>query len=280
MSLRKHGAGRGATVAFLLSTPQTGVDSILVTYSLMGPVFAVFRPIAALITGLIGGGLVDLFQGQGVASQGQLQGQDHPQDQGQPQGQECSEDCCNHTKKVSLIVRMIRHGFVTLPRDIGGAMLVGVMIAAVISAVVPDDFFASVLGGGIGAMVIMVFLGVPVYVCATASVPVAVALIAKGLSPGAAFVFLMTGPATNAAAFMTIVSFLGMRTAVIYLLTVAGCAISGGLVIDTMFPALSSELQTHMHQMSPSIFGHISAIVLLAVLIWAIIGKFAAGKHE
>lgn len=258
MSLRKHGASKGATISFLLSTPQTGVDSIFVTLSLLGPVFAVFRPVAALVTGLVGGVFVDVFNQGGKG-----------EEQTPP---ECTDECCAVGKMSSRIVRGLKYGFVTLPRDIGKAMLVGLVVAAVISTVVPDDFFAEkLLGTGIFAMVVMMFLGIPVYVCATASVPIAAALISKGLTPGAALVFLITGPATNAAGFTTIWKVLGGRTAIAYLFTVVVCALGSGLLLDMAFPELSSSVQAHVHQMEPSVLGHISAITLLAVLAIAIL---------
>ena len=153
-------------------------------------------------------------------------------------------------------------------------MLLGLVIAAVISALVPDDFFAEKLPArGIAAMIVMMFLGIPVYVCATASVPVAAALVAKGVTPAVALVFLITGPATNAAAFTTIWKVLGRRTAVIYLLTVAACALAAGLVLDAMFPDLGSLVRTHIHQMKHSLLGHIAAVALLAVLAFAVLAK-------
>jgi uncharacterized membrane protein YraQ (UPF0718 family) len=264
MSLRKHGASKGATISFLLSTPQTGVDSILVTLSLLGPVYAIFRPVAALVTGLIGGGLVQLSDPE-------------PTEESQPK---CDDVCCNEKKQKSKIVRALEHGFVTLPGDIGKAMLVGLVIAAVISAVVPDDFFAPFLGGGILAMVVMMALGIPVYVCATASVPVATALIAKGVSPGVAMVFLMTGPATNAAAFMTIWSVLGKKTAITYIITVGGCAIAAGLLLDRIVRGIGSDIVFKPSWMLPPVVKYVSAVVLLAVLIFAMIGrKRASGPN-
>jgi len=257
MSLHKHGASKGATISFLLSTPQTGVDSIFVTLSLLGPVFAIFRPLVALVTGLVGGILVDLFD------RGTKDERIAP-----PQ---CADECCSGGNIASRVVRGLKYGFVTLPRDIGKAMLVGLVIAAVISVVVPDDFFAEkLLGTGIFAMVVMMLLGIPVYVCATASVPIAAALIAKGLTPGAALVFLITGPATNAAGITTIWKVLGGRTALAYLFSVVVCALGAGLLLDMMFPQLSSNVAAHMHQMQPSVLGHISAVALLAVLVIAI----------
>ena len=256
MSLRKHRASKGATISFLLSTPQTGADSILVTLSLLGPIYAVFRPLAALATGLIGGGLVQLFDPE-------------PGDVPQP---ECDDACCAEKEQRSKVIRVLEHGFVTLPRDIGKAMFIGLIVAGAISAAVPKDFFAPLLGGGIMAMIVMMVLGIPVYVCATASVPVAAALIAKGVSPGAVMVFLMTGPATNAAAFMTIWAGLGKRTAVTYIATVAGCAIAAGLLLDRIVYGIGSDTVFRMGWMLPAVVKNVSAVVLLAVLIFATVG--------
>jgi len=262
MSLNKHGASKGSTVSFLLSTPQTGVDSILVTYSLLGPVFAIFRPLVALVTGLVGGGLVDAFDRE---------------EQRQPPAPEPAGDCPHCRKKPKhRFLNAMKYGFVSLPRDIGKPLLVGLAVAALISTIVPDDFFAGRLGQGLPAMLVMMAIGIPLYVCASASVPVAAALILKGLSPGAAFVFLMTGPATNAAGLATIWNKLGRRTAILYLLTVAGCALGGGLLLDSLISSVNIGIASHVHPMGPGLLQHISAIVLLAVLGYAFL---AAKRH-
>ncbi|MCP4260611.1 MAG: SO_0444 family Cu/Zn efflux transporter [Planctomycetes bacterium] len=267
ISLHKHGASKGATISFLLSTPQTGVDSIFATVSLLGPVFAIFRPVTAFITGIVGGTLVNVF--------------DREQEDSNHPPEKCTDECCSNSNKTSRIVRGLKYGFITLPRDIGKAMLIGLVIAACISALVPGDLFAEkLLGTGIFAMVVMMFLGIPVYVCATASIPVAAALILKGLSPGAALVFLITGPATNAAAFTTIWKALGGRTAIVYLLTVAISALGAGILLDLIFPELGPSVRTHLHQMDPSILGHISALVLLTVLGFAIFSKTKHNKDS
>ena len=258
MSLHKHGASKGSTIAFLLSTPQTGVDSIFVTLSLLGPVFAVFRPVAAFITGLVGGTFVDLFEQGGEAQKGPAE--------------KCTDECCND-EKTGKVVKGLKYGFITLPRDIGKAMLLGLVIAAFISALVPNGYFAEKLGTGIFAMVVMMFLGIPVYVCATASVPVAAALILKGLTPGAALVFLMTGPATNAASFITIWKTLGRATAIIYLATVAGCALLGGILLDLLATSADIDIAAHPHWMLPTVVKYASAVVLLAVLGYALFSK-------
>ena len=259
MSLHKHGASKGATISFLLSTPQTGVDSIFVTLSLLGPIFAIFRPLAALVTGVVGGALVDVF--------GQSK-----EDKNQP-APKCTDECCSSEEKGKKLARGLKYGFVTLPGDIGKAMLIGLVVAAFISALVPDGFFAENLGTGIFAMFVMMLLGIPVYVCATASVPIAAALILKGLTPGAAFVFLMTGPATNAASFVTIWKIMGRATAITYLATVAGCALLSGVLLDYIVSSVSLGHTGHHNWMLPLPVKYASAIALLAILTFAIFKK-------
>ncbi len=154
-SLRRHGASRGATTAFIISTPQTGVDSILVTFSLLGGIFAVFRPLAALVSGMIGGLLVG--SGGGV------------RDSETPSASGGQESRCASESAGGKVLGALRYGFVSLPRDISKPLIVGLLIAGSISAVVPDDYFKGLLGGGIGEMVLMMLVGIPLYVCATAS---------------------------------------------------------------------------------------------------------------
>ncbi|MBN1358990.1 MAG: permease [Sedimentisphaerales bacterium] len=251
MSLHKQGASKGATVSFLLSTPQTGVDSILVTYSLLGLVFAIFRPLVALVTGVVGGLLANVFGQNKNASAATNPAPDDP------------PTASTWRKR---FLDGMDYAFVTLPRDIGKPLLLGLVIAAIISALVPDDFFADKLGRGLPAMLVMMAVGIPIYVCASASVPVAAALILKGLSPGAALVFLMTGPATNAAGLATIWNALGRRTALLYLLTVAACALGAGLLLDALVYNTEIKVMTHTHQMIPPLVQNLAAFVLLALL--------------
>jgi len=251
-SLRRHGAGKGATTAFLLSTPQTGVDSIAVTLSLLGPGFAVFRPLAALITGVVGGLLTSLFPGSDKRDEEDTS--------------VCSDSCCSGEAQGSAFIRVLRYGFVTLPRDIGRSLLVGLLLAGLIAAVIPNDYFSSTFGSGIFGMFVMMLLGIPVYVCATASVPVAAALITKGVSAGAALVFLVTGPATNAAAITTIWKIMGKRTVFIYLLTVAVTAFGFGLLLDAIYLATDRSVAPGMHRVLPASVENVSAVILLAVL--------------
>jgi uncharacterized membrane protein YraQ (UPF0718 family) len=257
-SLRRHGASRGATTAFLLSTPQTGVDSILVTYSLLGPVFAVFRPVVAFVTGLLGGWLVDAREREAVG------GSDDPPP--------CEDDCCRPRGRRNPVWRALRYGFVDLPADIGRPLLAGLAVAGLIAGLVPDDFFAGVLGTGIVGMLAMMAVGIPLYVCATASVPIAAALMAKGVSPGAAMVFLVTGPATNAATVATVWKVLGRRTALTYLGVVAVSALGSGLLLDGLLTARAPQLlDAHAHGMLPGWFSTGSAVALLGLLAAAVL---------
>ncbi len=259
-SLRKHGASRGSTAAFLLSTPQTGLDSVFVTYSLLGFAFALFTPFATFATGLVGGLLVDRF-GNGP-NEGRLE-----------EAKPCVDDCCVARNGAGKWARAFRHGFITLPRDIGKELLVGLVIAAAITAAVPDDLFAGALGPGLPQMLLMMAVGIPVYVCATASIPIAAALILKGITPGAALVFLMTGPATNAAALAALRKLLGTRSMILYLVSLAGMALLCGLLLDAVFRVAGIPAVQHPHEMIPPWLKTAAAVALLAVLFHALLPR-------
>ena len=265
-SLRRHGASRGATTAFIIATPQTGVDSILVTYSLLGGVLAVFRPLAALVSGTIGGWLVGLGGGAEKTEEAAVP----------------TSGCCRGPDEIAggRIARALHYGFVSLPREIARPLVAGLVVAAAISAIVPDDYFKDLLGRGFGQMVVMLILGIPVYVCATASVPVAAALIAKGISPGAALVFLMTGPATNAATLITIWRLMGRRTGVIYLGTVALTALASGLVLDHLIATELGAVAPTTSLMLPSVVTTIGAVALLVLLAAAFLRFPRGGQQE
>jgi uncharacterized protein len=266
-SLRRHGASKAATVGFLISTPQTGVDSMFVTFSLLGGVFAVFRPLAALISGVLGGALVSFGDSDGAA------------EESTPPAP-CQDACCVSGGKTRLR-RALEHGFIALPRDVARPLLLGLVVAAVISAAVPKDYFGQHLGGGLLAMLAMMAIGIPIYVCSTASVPIAWALISAGVSPGAALVFLMTGPATNAATITTLWRVLGRRATILYLVSVAGSALGSGLLLDYVFTAVHLSPEPAMGWMLPDAVKWGSAIALLALLAYAAIrGESHEHSHD
>ena len=261
-SFRRHGASRAATTSFLLSTPQTGVDSIAITYALLGLVFAVFRPVAALATGLLGGLLVMLFAQS-----------NHGTESDEPNPPECTENCCAGRGRRNVVRRALEYGFIVLPRDIGLALLVGVVIAGTITAVAPPNQWQPYLGAGIFSILLTMVLGIPIYVCASASVPIAAGLMHLGASPGAALAFLIAGPATNAATITTVWKLLGRRTAALYLLTIAISATAGGLVLDWLVPAVQTSMPImaeHAHEaMAGSWLSAFWAVLLLGILAFS-----------
>ncbi len=276
-SLRRHGAGKGATTAFLLSTPQTGVDSIAVTYALLGPFLAVVRPLAAFVTGIFGGSLVQAFNDDDEVI-------DEPTVEAAAASC-CSADGCDQkTPDRPKIVEALHYGLVILPRDIGRALVFGIVVSGLIATVVAPKALESALGGGLWPMLAAMAVGIPLYVCATASTPIALALIHAGLSPGAALVFLISGPATNSAALTTLWKILGRRAAILYLVTVAVASLATGLAVDgligagalpssALVPAASAMAVegAHVHHdAAGSWFETASAVALLLVLVNAL----------
>ena len=248
-SVRRHGASKGAATAFLISTPQTGVDSIMATFSLLGPVFAIYRPIAALISGVLGGAVVATVETDAPTGP----------------AEKCDDVCCSDKAQRGPVARALGYGFVALPRDIGRTLLIGLGVAALISAAVPKGYFSTVVPPGPLQVLLLMLVGIPVYICATASIPVAAGLILAGVSPGAAFALLVTGPATNAATVVTVWKLMGRRTCLIYLATMMVTALIGGLLLDQIVSA--GEVRTAMHHAwMPEPVKAVSAVVLLGVL--------------
>ncbi len=255
-SMRRHGASRAAATAFLLSTPQTGVDSIAVTYALLGPIFAAFRPISALITGILGGVLVLAF------------GRANSADSDMPPV--CTDPCCSGDRTAPAWLRAIKYGFVTLPRDLAWPLLAGVAIAGAIAVALPADILQRHLGSGLLTILVLMAAGTLLYVCATASVPIAAGLIHLGASPGAALAFLIVGAATNPAAVTTVWKVLGRRTTVVYLVTAGLSALLCGLALD----ALSSGLVHWLPQVAAftpvACAGHMTEHFGPLSIVWAV----------
>jgi uncharacterized membrane protein YraQ (UPF0718 family) len=251
-SLRKHGASRGATLSFLVSTPQTGVDSVLVTHGLLGPVFAAVRVVVAFVSGILSGAAME-WVSRGDPDE-------------TPRERACA--CCAHRERNGRLRRVLEYGFATLPREIGRAMLAGMAISAVLTYWVPDNYFADKVQSGLPAMLLMMAVGIPLYVCSSGSVPIAYALIHMGLSPGAALVFLVTGPATNAAAVATVWKVLGKRATAVYLGSIALTALAAGAVLDLALARGFSVATPMVHQHAEPVgwLGHVLTAVLLAML--------------
>lgn len=219
MSLRREGVSKGATTSFLISTPQTGVDSILATASLLGVPFAVLRPLIAFVTAILGGCLVNRFD---------------KDENGESYAFADNQKSKSFFRKC---LDALKYGFIDMLQDIGKWIVIGLIVAGLITVLVPDNFFTAFNDKPIVNMLIVMLFSVPMYLCATGSIPIAAALMLKGLSPGAALVLLMAGPATNTAAILVIKKVMGMRALLIYLSTIIAGALGFGVVIDYLLPA-------------------------------------------
>jgi uncharacterized membrane protein YraQ (UPF0718 family) len=236
-SLKKQGANNGAATAFLIATPETGVDSITISYALLDPILTVFRPIAALVTAVVAGLSENLFHWQG-------RGEPIPADLRCPvdgccDGLDClPEDHSRHHSPLEKILVGLRYAFGEVWNDIAGWFFLGLILAGLITALVPEALFQNYLGKGLIPMLVMLAFSIPLYVCATASTPIAAALILKGISPGAALVFLLAGPATNVASLTVLTGLLGKRATFLYLGTIAVFSLLFGLLVDSLYPLL------------------------------------------
>ena len=249
--LKKHGASKASTTSFLISTPQTGVDSIMVAYGLLGPIFAVYRPIVAFMSGIVGGTLVSVLDKEENIKEDLLS---------------CSDDCCE--EEGTVIWRIFDYGFIKLAQDIAQPLIIGIIVAALIFFFIPHNYFQSI-GTGIAGMLIMLILGLPSYICATASIPMALALhVQGGFSMGSLMVFLMCGPATNIATISVSLKQIGKKSTLIYIGSIILCSILSGLLFDMIFPGLTVQdsLSSTMH-MIPHSIGVLSAGILILILL-------------
>jgi hypothetical protein len=368
LSLHQRGASRSATVAFLISTPETGVDSILVTYALLGPVFAIVRPIAAFLNGLLGGAMVALAEPNGKKTQqdesdcgsdsasgvvrfasltstlrcdaatshsadaiadgpgaatshsadaiadGPGAATSHSADaiaDGPDAATSHSADAIadgpgaatshsadaiadgpglatSHSaasqpasqpaQRVSLLrnaVLAFRYGFMDFPREIAGWLVFGIILAGALAHFLPKDFMSLHLGSGFKAMAVMALIGIPLYICSTASVPVVAMMVMHGgLSAGAALVFLICGPATNAAGLTMVVKTLGRKTAALYLASIVITSFACGYLLDLLYTSSGTSLAhqaEHMHEkMVPAWLTWLGAAGLALVVLGAL----------
>jgi uncharacterized membrane protein YraQ (UPF0718 family)/copper chaperone CopZ len=271
ISFFRNGASKGATNSFLISTPQTGVDSILATYSMLGWPFALLRPVVALFTGVFGGVFTNfLVKEKSTAPKNEFAG--FKIDASKIKGKNsCSDESCStsnmKTDNRHSLIRAADYAFVELLQDIAKWLIIGFLLAALISVALPDDFFSRFQGLGLLEIIVVLAASVPIYICATGSIPVAAVLLMKGVSPGAALVFLMAGPATNVATMTVLAKTMGKKSLIAYLISIIGGAVLFGLLINWLIPAdfiLSKVVHVHgEHQMLPDWLMWFSAILLV-----------------
>ncbi|MDP8262083.1 MAG: SO_0444 family Cu/Zn efflux transporter [Candidatus Ancaeobacter aquaticus] len=263
LSLRKHGASKGATLSFLVSTPETGVDSIAITYSLLDPLFTIFRPVAAFVTAMTCGIAENFFSRKEKEEEIKV-----------------TEDVCricNENEKpghshspLRKIWRIFEYGYIEFLGDIGKWLFIGIIAAGMITAIIPEGFFTRFIGQGFLEMIIMLIAGIPLYICASATTPIAASLIVVGVSPGAALVFLLSGPATNLATLTVVWKYIGKKSAVIYLLSIAVTSLLMGLALNFIYSYFDMHVVTQLGKHAeciPHSFRVVCSIILCALIV-------------
>ncbi|MDW7710003.1 MAG: SO_0444 family Cu/Zn efflux transporter [Deferrisomatales bacterium] len=259
LSLRKKGATKGATVSFLVSTPETGVDSISLTYALMDPVMTVARPVAAFATAVAAGTAENVF------------GREEPSPEPPPSACGCRE--AHGSEAAGRLARAregLRYAFRDLLGDLAPWLALGFLGAGLITVLVPPEFIEAHLGGGLLPLLAMLVIGIPMYTCATAATPIAAALVLKGLSPGAALVYLLAGPATSLASLTVVAGTLGIKTTLRYLAALSAGALAAGAALDWAYGALGLSAQALVGastEVFPAGVGTGSAVALIALAV-------------
>lgn len=288
LGLRRSGASKSSTVSFLVSTPETGVDSVSVSYALLGPLFAIVRPIAAIISAIYAGFMVRWFDTETTHNKSKQHTSEsccsHKSKASETVEPAKTSSCCSSEKKTSScsehapktktnkMVSVVQYASGKLLEDIVKWLLIGLILAAAIKTWVPTGFLMQ-WGDGFIAMLIMALIGIPMYICATASTPLAVGFLAAGLSPGAILVFLMAGPATNVSTMGMIKQEMGTRTLCLYLFSVVSASIGFGCLLNVLVAtfSLQSFIQTqsniHNHGANVQVVYLVCALLLGALIL-------------
>ena len=291
VSLRKSGASKGATASFLSSTPQTGVDSIFASYALLGGLFTAVRVLVAFTCGIVTGYLIELFckaktpvVPEALSSDVSLSNRLDPInsltplnaiDSRVPPSPIISEfnsmDCCaSQPASKRGPIEALRYGFVTLPADLATALVIGLLLAGLITTLLPIDLLSGSLSSGPLAFLLATAISLPLYVCATASIPMAYALLAAGLSPGAALIFLIAGPATNTTTIVAAWKMLGRGATAIYLVSLLLISWLAGWLFDTALSVEAVEGTTLHHEgLHSSLWHDASGVLMIGILVFS-----------
>lgn len=267
IGLRKQGASKGASASFLVSVPETGVDSIAITWALLDPIMTLVRPLSAFLTATITGLLINLLPEEAAKVAAPNAGNCG-----------CSSSCGGDQSKQPAqppMLQRVRAGlayaFGDLLGDIGKWLLIGIAVAGVISYLVPDDFFIRYLSSEFTSLLIMLVVGIPLYICASASTPIAAALVLKGLSPGAALVFLLAGPATNAATLTVVGRYFGRAATAIYLTSIATCSLLLGYLVNRLYTSTGTDITGWVSKVGAA--GESPVMVLSAVVLLLLLAR-------
>lgn len=266
ISFHKNGASKGATNSFLISTPQTGLDSILMTFSMMNIYWAIFRPIIAFITGVLGGVATDQLVKENLQQSSAIKTEEES------------------TSDKPLFLRIFNYAFIDFLGDISRQLLLGILIAVLITLFVPTSLFTEHLTYPFLNMLIVLLASIPLYVCATGSVPIAAALLVAGVSPGAVLVFLMAGPATNAATITVLWKSIGKKATLVYLGSIVFGALLFGILIDYVFDAQLFTTQitagNHVHGAGTEWIAIISSFILIGLIGFVELKKLIPNTYK
>ncbi len=281
-SLKKKGASKGATLSFLISTPESGIDSIAITYALLDPIMTVARPVAAFFTAVFAGITENLM---GTTAE-------------KPSTPLASCSCGGacpppppiafspYAPQVSFrhnFLAGLKFSFGELLEDIGKWFVIGILLAGLITFLVPNTLVAALSKNPITAMLMVAIAAIPMYVCASASTPIAAALILKGLNPGAALVFLLLGPATNMATISMVSGLLGKRSLMIYLGSILFCSFAMGFLLDAVYANFGIKAQATIGlaaDIIPSTLHSTAAFILTGLLLKSLITVYFKKKKE
>lgn len=262
-TVRQLGGSRGSVASFTAATPQTGVDSIIATGGLISWPFAAVRVIVAVISGTVCGWLVERFEGKEMNSP-------HP-------APEQPATCCHggdeNVPRVSpqkqsggeKFAAAVRYGFLKLPSELYRALFVGLILAAIITSLLPRGWIGTHIESAGIQYLLALMSGLPLYVCSTGSIPLALSLIASGLTPGAALIFLIVGPATNIATLVALPKIIGTRATVSYIAGLVVISILAAIVIDGFGWSIVGTVEPMT--MGSTVWKQIAAIIFLAILL-------------
>lgn len=283
--LKKEGASKGAVQSFLISTPITGVDSILATFSFFGLVFTVFRVASSVIIAIVVGLLQNFIENKPKKEETVTPSFTTPAGfsatgfgvQAPVQKEQESSSCCSSStsKKSFSFVNALKYGYGTLFSDMAKSLLIGLILGAAFTTFLPQEYAKLLFDNQILTYFVILIVAMPLYTCATASLPIAAALMLQGMSGGAAFVFLTAGPATSAVTMSVIYKMLGRTSLLVYTITIAVMALIFGYVFDTFFGNLEILNISHEHEESSIIYS-LSSLAMLVLIVYHLLkGKFS-----
>ncbi len=272
LALQKRGAGKGATASFLVTVPETDAVSVLLTWSLLGPVMAVYRPLSSLLTGILAGFAVDAAD--------RKRAEPAPAAAPAPacccscgDGESAPADAAAPAARPAWWRRALRYGFVDFFDDLTVRLLAGLLVGAAVAVFLPELHWEGLAGRHLLTYLVMLGIGVPMYVCATSSTPVAAGLVAAGVSPGAALVFLLVGPATNAASMLVLSRQFGRRPFAAYLGVIVAASLGLGLLLDVLLAGTDLSVAgltgaAHAHGGG---WHRAGTVVFLALSLWSLL---------